>query len=67
VGTPLVAYFISSSGLSQETEKKKEHMSSVLYARAVRSIMYVIVYTHLDISHVVSVVNKFIGNPSIVH
>ena len=42
-------------------------MSSVLYASAIRSIIYVMVCTHLDISHVVSVVNKFIGNPSIVH
>jgi len=67
VGTPLVAYFISSLGLSQETEKKKEHMSSVLYVSAVKSIIYVMVCTHLDISHFVSVVNKIIGNPGIVH
>jgi len=42
-------------------------MLSVLYASAIISIIYVTVCTHLDISHVVSVINKFIENSGIVH
>lgn len=34
-------------------------MSGVLYTSTVRNIMYVIVCTHLNISHIISVVNKF--------
>jgi ATP-binding cassette subfamily B (MDR/TAP) protein 1 len=39
-------------------------MSSVLYASIVGSILYAMTCTHPDISHVVSVVNIFMVNPS---
>lgn len=44
-----------------------EHVSGVPYVSAVGSIMYVMVYTHLDISHTISVVSMFIKNLGEVH
>ena len=37
-------------------------MSHVPYASAIRSVMYAIVCTHPDISHVVRAVSRFMGN-----
>ena len=64
--SPLAIHFMLSLGLS-EIEDKKEHMSSVLYASIVGSILYVMACTRPDISHVVSVVNMLMVNPSKVH
>jgi len=44
-----------------------EHVSGVPYVSAVGSIMFVMVYTRLDISHTVSMVRRFIKNPGEVH
>lgn len=52
--------------MSPETEDK-EHVSGVPHVSAIGSIMYVTVYTRLDISHIVSVISRFIKNPSKVH
>ena len=53
------------------TRKKKreenEHMSSVPYVNAVKSIMYVMFYTRPNILHVISVVSRFMRSPSKVH
>ena len=38
-------------------------MSRIPYANAIGKTMYVMVCNRLDISHVVSVVNKYIANP----
>jgi hypothetical protein len=42
-------------------------MLNVSYASVVRSIMYIMVYIHPEISHVVSVVNRFMINHGKVH
>jgi ATP-binding cassette subfamily B (MDR/TAP) protein 1 len=67
VSSPLAVHFRLSLGLSPEIEDKKKHMSSVLYASIIGSILYAMTCTHPDISHVVSVVNIFMVNPSKVH
>jgi len=38
-------------------------MSKVPYASAVGSLMYTMVYTRLDIAHVVGVVSRYMKNP----
>lgn len=65
VSTPLAAHFRLSAALSPQTEEDKEHMSHVPYASAVGSIMYAMVCTRPDISHAVSVVSRFMGNPGV--
>ena len=67
MSTPFPSYFRLSLGLSPETEEENEHISCVLYASVVESIIYVMVYPCLDIWHVVSMVNKFMGNLNKVH
>jgi len=47
--------------------KENEHISGVPYASVVGSIMYVTIFTHLDISYGISVVIKFMRNPGKVH
>ena len=42
-------------------------MSHVPYACIVGRVMYTMVCTHLDISHAVSVVSIFMGNPGKAH
>jgi hypothetical protein len=42
-------------------------MSGVPYTSIVRSIIYVMVCTCPNISHVINVVDKFMKNPSKVH
>lgn len=54
VGIPFANHFKLSADLSSQTE---EYMSHVPYASVVGSLMYGMIYTRPDISHVVSVVN----------
>jgi len=42
-------------------------MSCVPYASAVGSLMYVMVYTRLDIAHVVGVLSNFMSKPRNEH
>lgn len=49
MSTPFPSYFRLSLGLSPETEEENEHISCVLYASVVESIIYVMVYPCLDI------------------
>lgn len=48
-------------------EEGKEYMSCVLYASAVGSIMYAMVCNRPNITHAISVVSKFMGNPRKSH
>ena len=42
-------------------------MSKVPYESEVGCLMYAMVYTRLDLAHVVSVVSKFLSNPRRMH
>ncbi|GJZ27269.1 retrotransposon protein, putative, ty1-copia subclass, partial [Tanacetum coccineum] len=44
-----------------------ERMSKVPYANAVRSLMYLMVYTRPDIAYAVSVVSRYLANPGKNH
>jgi hypothetical protein len=41
----------------------KREMENVLYALSIRSLMYAMMCTRLNITHVVSIVSKFLSNP----
>jgi hypothetical protein len=57
-----------SSTLSPKTEMEREHMSGVPYVNIVGSIINdVMVYTHLDISHIINMINKFVENLGKLH
>ena len=63
VSTLLFAHFKLSSQLCSRSDEKSVYMSKVPYANAVRCLMYLMVCTRLDISHVVSVVSRFMVDP----
>ena len=67
VSTPLAAHFKLSAALSPKSKEEKEYMSHVPYSSAVGSIMYAMVCTRPDISHAISVVSRYMANPSKEH
>ncbi|KAK2991311.1 hypothetical protein RJ640_024576 [Escallonia rubra] len=67
VSKSLGAHFQLSSQLCSSTEEDVEYMSRVPYANAVGCLMYVMVCTRPDISHAVSMVSRYMGNPRKKH
>ena len=67
VSTPLASYFRLSASLSPNSLEEEEYMSRVPYSRAVGSVMYAMVCTHLDLSHTVSSVSRYMANPGKEH
>ncbi|KAK3042297.1 hypothetical protein RJ639_001892 [Escallonia herrerae] len=67
VSTPLGAHFQLSSQLCPSTKEDVEYMSRVPYANAVGCLMYAMVCTRPDISHAVSMVSRYMGNPGKKH
>jgi len=53
VSTPLAPHFKLSASMSPHIEEEYKHMAQILYAKVVGALMYAIVCTRLDISHVV--------------
>jgi len=67
VSTHLASHFRLSNEQSPQTDEEREFMATVLYASAIRSLMYAMVYTRPNIGHAVGVVSRFISNPSKAH
>jgi len=67
VSTPLATHFKLSVESYPQAKMDIENMSRVPYSIAVGSLMYFIVCTRLDLSHVVSVVSCYIHNPGKDH
>ena len=67
VSTPFAEHFKLSTSLSPKSDNEKRYMARVPYSSAVRSMMYAMVCTRPDISHAVSVVNKYMACPEKSH
>lgn len=67
VSIPLVTHFKLSAELSPQIEQETEYVSHVPYASAVGSLMYGMVCTRPNISYVVSVVSRYMGNSGNAH
>ena len=67
VSTPLAPHLKLSSQLSPTTDEEREYMAKVPYANAVGSLMYAMVCTRPDISHVVSIVSRYMHDPGKGH
>ena len=63
VSTPLAAHFRLCSALCPVSDDDIEYMSRVPYSSAIGSLMYVMVCSHPDLSHALSVVSRFMANP----
>ncbi len=66
MNTPLAAHFRVLPVFVSQCEDE-QFMSRVPYSSAVGSIMYAMVCTCTDISQVVSIVSRYMANPSKVH
>ena len=62
VSVPLASHFKLSSSLYPNTNEENEYMSRIPYANPVGTLMYAMVYTRSDISHVVGVVSRYMAN-----
>ena len=60
--TPLESHFRLCKDQSPKTDREIEHMSKVLYASTIGSLMYAIVCTRPDIVHAVGVVSRYMSN-----
>ena len=67
VSTPLGSHFKLSKEQSPKTEEERDHISKVLYASAIGSLMYVMVCTRPDIAHIVGVMSRFMSRPGKQH
>ena len=67
MNVPLASHFKISSGLCPSSVEENDYMSCVPYANSVGSLMYAMVCTRPDISHVVGVISKYMENPGKEH
>ncbi len=67
VKTPLASHFRLSKEQCPETDEEKDFMARVPYASTIGSLMYAMVCTRPDISHVVGVVSRYTSNPGKQH
>ena len=67
VQTPLANHFKLSAAQCPQIEAKQKKMACMTYSSAVGSLMYAMVLTRPDISYVVSLVSRFMTNPSYEH
>ena len=67
VSTPLASHFKLSAQLSLSIDAEREYMLQVPYSNAVGSLMYAMVCTRPDISHVVGIVSRYMHNPGKGH
>ena len=67
LNTQLVVHFKLSSSLSPQTGEEREHMLHVSYANVLGSIICVVICTKQDISHVVSVVSRYMDCLGKIH
>ena len=64
---PLDSYFKLSKEQSLKTKGERDHMSKVLYASTIGSLMYAMVCTRPDIAHAVGVVSRYMSRPGKQH
>ncbi|KAH9687889.1 Integrase catalytic domain-containing protein [Citrus sinensis] len=67
VGTPLAAHFRLSNLQCRKISEEKLEIEDVPYANAVGCLMYAMVLIRPDISHVVSVVSRYMATPGNEH
>nr|GEW24200.1 retrovirus-related Pol polyprotein from transposon TNT 1-94 [Tanacetum cinerariifolium] len=67
LSTPLASQFKISVAVSPKNDAERAYMEKVLYANVVGSLMYVMICTRLDISHVVGMVSRYMHNPGKGH
>lgn len=61
--TSLANHFTLGKKFCPSRQEEKEDMITIVYFHAIRSLMYAMFYTWIDITYLVGLVNKFFYNP----
>jgi hypothetical protein len=67
INIPLASHFKISLILFPNNKEEKDYISHIPYASEVENLMYVMVCTRPEISHVVGVAYRYMKNPSKEH
>ena len=67
VSTPIASHFKLSAAQCPSSDEDIEYMSKVPYSSVVGSLMYAMVCSHLDLSYAMSLVSRYMSNPSKEH
>ena len=67
VSTPLASHFKLSKKLCLQTKEEEEQMEDIPYSCVVGSVMYAMVCSRPDIAQAVSMVSRYMSNPSKGH
>jgi hypothetical protein len=67
VSTPIASHFKLSALQCPTSKDDIEYMSRVLYSSVVGSLMYAMVCSRPDLSHAMSLVSRYMANPSKEH
>jgi len=67
VTTPLSNHFTLSKKSCPTIQEEREDMAAIPYASTFGSLMYAMVFTRTDITHVVSLISRFFSNTGRVH
>jgi ATP-binding cassette subfamily B (MDR/TAP) protein 1 len=67
VSTSIAPHFKLSAARCPSIDQQIEYMSRVLYSSAVRSLMYAMVCSRLDLLYAMSLVSRFMSNPRKEH
>ena len=67
VSTPIASHFKLSALQCASTDEDSEYMSRVPYSSVVGSLMYAMVCSRPDLSYAMSLVSRYMANPSKEH
>ena len=67
VNTLFPQHFKLSSSQSPTTEEVRSYMSKVPYASGVGCLMYAMICTRPDLAYAISLVSRYMSNPSKIH
>ena len=67
LNTPLPSHLKLTKEMCPKTQKEEDKMSKVPYASVLGSLMYAMVCTRPDITHVVGVVSRYMSHPGLEH
>ena len=67
IKVPILIGINLSADQCPKTQEEEEDMSHIPYATMVRSLMYAMVYTKLDVAHAVGVLSTYMSKPGKEH
>lgn len=67
MSTPLVPHFKMRMNHVHHDDNEREYMKQIPCTNIVRSLMYGMIYTRLDLAYSISILSRFMSNPGKSH